>query len=124
MSYQWPNGSESIKEQIYKHIASVSKNVYINKLDDLVNKYNNTYHSTIKIKPVDVKSSMFIDFDKKNNMEDPKLKVVDHVRISKYKNIFIKGYVPKWEEVFMITKLKHTVPGTYVISDLKGELIF
>ena len=84
-----------LKNKIYKHIASVSKNVYINKLDDLVNKYNNTYHSTIKIKPVDVKSSMFIDFDKKNNMEDPKFKIVDHVRISKYKNIFIKGYVPK-----------------------------
>ena len=84
-----------LKNKIYKHIASVSKNVYINKLDDLVNKYNNTYHSTIKIKPVDVKSSMFIDFDKKNNMEDPKFKVVDHVRISKYKSIFIKGYVPK-----------------------------
>ena len=84
-----------LKNKIYKHIASVSKNVYINKLDDLVNKYNNTYHSTIKIKPVDVKSSMFIDFDKKNNMEDPKFKVVDHVRISKYKSIFIKGYMPK-----------------------------
>ena len=84
-----------LKNKIYKHVASVSKNVYINKLDDLVNKYNNTYHSTIKIKPVDVKSSMFIDFDKKNNMEDPKFKVVDHVRISKYKSIFIKGYVPK-----------------------------
>ena len=84
-----------LKNKIYKHIASVSKNVYINKLDDLVNKYNNTYHSTIKIKPVDVKSSMFIDFDKKNNMEDPKFKVVDHVRISKYKSIFIKGYVSK-----------------------------
>ena len=84
-----------LKNKIYKHIASVSKNVYINILDDLVNKYNNTYHSTIKIKPVDVKSSMFIDFDKKNNMEDPKVKVVDHVRISKYKNIFIKGYMPK-----------------------------
>ena len=62
---------------------------------------------------------MFIDFDKKNNMEDPKFKVVDHVRISKYKSIFIKGYVPKWEDVFMITKLKHTVQGHMSLVILK-----
>ena len=85
----------------------------INKLDNIVNKYNNAYHSTIKMKPVDVKSSTYIDFDKKSNKEDPKFKVGDHVRISKYKNIFAKGYVPNWsEEVFVITKVKSTVPWT------------
>ena len=81
--------------------------MYINKLDDIVNKCNNTYHRTIKMKPVDVKPSMYIDFNKENNKEGPKFKVGDHVRISKYKNIFPKGYVPNWsEEVFLINKVK------------------
>ena len=67
----------------YKYMTSVTKNVYIDKLDDIVNKYNNTYHSTIKIKPVDVKSSTYIDFNKENNKEGLRFKVNDHVRISK-----------------------------------------
>ena len=71
-------------------MTSVSKNVYIDKLDDIVNKYINTYHSTIEMKPIDVKSSTYIDFDKKNNKKRPKLKVGDNVRISKYQNIFGK----------------------------------
>ena len=73
-------------------MTSVSKNVYIDKLDDIVNKYNNTYHSTITMKPVDVKSNTYIDFNKENNEEDLKFEVGNHVRISKYKNIFAKGY--------------------------------
>ena len=72
----------------------LKKNVYIDKLDDIVNKYKNIYHSTIKMKPVDVKSKTYIDFDKKNNKEDSKFNVGDHVRILKHKNIFAKGYVP------------------------------
>ena len=81
------------------------KNVYIDKLDDIVTKYNNIYHSKTKVKPVDVKSSTYIEFDKKNNKESPKFKVGDNVRISKYKNIFAKGYVLNWsEEVFVINK--------------------
>ena len=92
--------------------------MYINKLDDVVNKYNYAYHSTIKVKPVDVKSS--IDFDKKNNKEDPRFKVGDHVRVSKYNNIFAKGYVPNWfAEVFAIAKVKDAVPWAYVIVILK-----
>ena len=98
--------------------------MYIDKLDDIVNKYNNAYHRTIKMKSVDVKWSTYIDFLKKND-RDPKFKVGDRVRTSKYKNIFAKGYVPNWsEEVFMIKKVKNTVPLTYVISDLKSERIF
>ena len=73
-------------------MTSVSKNVYIDKLDDIVNKHNNTYHSTITMKPVDVKSNTYIDFNKENNEEDLKFEVGNHVRISKYKNIFAKGY--------------------------------
>ena len=103
-------------------MTSISKNMYINKLDDMVNKYNNTYHCTIKMKPVGLSSSKCIDLYNKNNKEDPKFKVDDHVRISKYKNIFAKVYVPNWpEEVFVITKVKNTIPWTYAINDLNGE---
>ena len=110
-----------LKNNIYKYMISVSKNVYI---DDIVNKYNNTYHGTIKLKPVDVKPSIYIDFNKENNKEDPKFKVAENVKTSKYQNIFAKGYVSNWsEEVFVIKKVKSTVPWTYVISDLNGEEI-
>ena len=77
-------------------MLSISKNVYIDKLDDIVNNYNNTYHRTIKVKRIDVKSSTYIDFNKEDNKEGPKFKVGDHVKILKYKNIFGKGYVPSW----------------------------
>ena len=99
-------------------------NVYIDKLDDVVNKYNYTYHTTIKMKHVDVKPITYIGSSKDINYQDPKFKVGDIFRISKYKNIFAKGYVPNWpEELFMIKKFKKTVPWTYVISDLKGKEI-
>ena len=80
----------TLKNKIYKYMTSISKNVYIDKLDDIVNEYNNTYHRTIKMKPVDVKDNTYIDFKKEINDKDPKFKVGDHVRISKYKNIFAK----------------------------------
>ena len=105
-------------------MTSISKNVYIDKLDDIVNEYNNTYHRTIKMKPVDVKDNTYIDSNKEVNDKDPKFKVGDHVRISKYKNIFAKGYTPNWsEEVFVIKKVKNTVPWTYIINHLNGEEI-
>ena len=98
--------------------------MYIDKLDDIVNEYNNTYHRTIKMKPVDVKDNTYIDFKKEVNDKDPKFKVGDYVRISKYKNIFAKGYLPNWsEEIFVISKIKNTVSWTYVINDLNGEEI-
>ena len=70
--------------------------MYIDKLDIMVGEYNNTYHRTIKMKHVDVKDTKYIDFKKEVNEKDPKFKVGDHVRISKYKNIFDKGYMPNW----------------------------
>ena len=104
-------------------MTSIAKNMYINKLDSIVNKYNNTY-SGIKMKLVDVKPSMYIDFNKENNQKGPKFKVGDNVRISKYKTIFAKGYVPILsEEVFGIKKVKNTVLWTYVISDCNREEI-
>ena len=95
----------TLKIKIYKYMSSMSKNVYIDKLNDTVGEYNNTNHRTVKMKPVEVK--------------DPKFKVGDHVRISKYKNNFAKGYTPNLsEEVFVIKKVKNTVPWTYVINDI------
>ena len=114
----------TLKNKIYKYMTSISKNMYINKLDDIVKKYNSTYHTSIKMKPVDVKDNTYIDFKKVVNDKDPKFKIGDHVRISKYKNIFTKGYVSNWsEEIFIIKKIKNTVPWTYVINDLNGEEI-
>ena len=100
-------------------------------LKDLLERYkikflniNNTYHKTIKMKPIDAKDNTYIDFEKEVNDKDPKFKLGDYVRISKYRNIFVKGYTPNWcEEVCVIKKVKNTVPWTYVINDLNGEEI-
>ena len=98
--------------------------MYNDKLDDIVNEYNNTYYRTIKMKPIDVKDNTYIDIVKEFNYKDPKFKVGDQVRISKYKNIFAKSYTRNWsEEIFVIKKIKNTVPWTYVINDLNNEEI-
>ena len=103
-------------------MTSISKNVYNDKLDDIVDEYNNPYHRTIKMKSIDVKDNTYIDFGEEVNDNDPKFKVGDHVRISKYKHIFAKGYTPNWSgEVFVIKEIKGTVPWTYVINDLNGQ---
>ena len=102
----------TLKTKIYKYMTSVSKDVYIDKLDDITNEYNNTYNRTIKMKPVDVKDNTYIDFKEEVNEKDPKFKAGDHVRISKYKNIFAKGYTPNWsEKVFVIKKVKSQFHG-------------
>ena len=80
----------TLQIDIYKYITTISKIVYINRLDDIVNEHNNAYHRTIKMKPVDVKVNTYIDFKKEVNDKNPKFKVGDHVRILKYKNIFAK----------------------------------
>ena len=105
-------------------MTSISKNAYIDKLDDIVNKYNNTYHISIKMKPADVKSSTYMDSTKEINTKDPKFRICDLVRISTYKNIFAKSYVPNWcGDIFGIKKVKNTVPWTYVINDHKADEI-
>ena len=114
----------TLKNKIYKHMTAISKNVYFDVFNDIVDKYNNTYHRTIKMKPIDVKRDSFAKYNEESNEKDPKFKVGDHVRISKYKNIFAKGYTPNWsDEIFVVKKKKNTVPWTYVISDLNGEQI-
>ena len=101
-------------------MTSISKNVYVDRLDDIVDGYNNTYHTTIKMKPIDVKDNTYINTIKEINNKDPKY----NNKISKYKNIFAKGYMPNWsEELFVIKRVKNTVPWTYVINDLNGEEI-
>ena len=103
----------TLKNKIYKYMTSISKNVYIHKLDDIVNKYSNTYQSTIKMKPVDVKSSTYVNSSKEINNKNRKFKVGNNVRISKYKNAFAKGYTSNLsEEVFLIEKVKSNVPWT------------
>ena len=98
-------------------MTAISKNVYFDVLDNIVNKYNNTVQRTIKMKPVDVIDDSYAEYNEDSNKEDPKFKVGDHVRISKYKNVFAKGYTPNWsEKVFVVSKTKNTVPWTYVFS--------
>ena len=76
------------------------------------------------MKPANIKDNTYIDFKRKVNDKDPKFKVSDRVRISKYKKIFAKGYTPNWfEEIFVVSKIKNTVPWIYVINDLNGEEI-
>ena len=101
----------TLKTKTYKHMISISKYVYIHKLDDIVNEHNNTYHITIKMRPVDVKDNTYIDAIKEVDGKDPKFKVGDHVRISKYKSIFAKWFTPNWsEKFFVIEKVKNKVP--------------
>ena len=106
----------TLKGKIYKYMTSISKNVYMDKLDDIVDEYNNTYHTTIKMKPIDVKDNTYFNTDKEINNKDPKFKVGDRARISKYKNIFAKGYMPNWsEEVFIIKKVKILFRGLMLL---------
>ena len=113
-----------LKNKIFKHLTAISKNVYFDVLDDFVNKYNNTVHRTIKMKPIDVTDDSYPEYNDNFNKKYPKFKVGDHVRISKQKNIFAKGYAPNWsEEVFVVSRIKNTVLWSYVVSDLNGEEI-
>ena len=110
---------KTLKNKIDKHMTTISKNVYFDVLDYIVDKYNNSYHSTIKMKPIDVKDNTFTKYIEESNIKDPNFKIGDHVRISKYKNIFAKGYTPNWsEEIFIANRVKNTVPWTYEINDL------
>ena len=115
---------KTLKNKIFKYMTTISKNIYIDVLNDIVNKYNNTFHKTIKMKPIDVTNNSYVEYNEDSNKKVPKFKVNDHVRISKYNNIFAKGYFPNWlEEVFIVNEIKNTVPWTYTISDLNGEKV-
>ena len=114
----------TLKNKIFKHMTTISKNVCIDVLNDIVNKYNNAVHRTIKMKPIGVTDDSYVEYKEDFNKKGPIFKVNDHVRDSKYKNIFAKEYVPNWsEEVFIVNEIKNTVPWTYTISDLNGEKV-
>ena len=112
----------TLKNKLYKHMMAINKDVYYDVLDVIVNKYNNTKHSTIKTKPKDVgddNNKVYIDEHNKNSA---RFNVNDRVRIYKFKNIFSKGYTPNWsKEMFVINKINDTVPWTYSLKDLNGE---
>ena len=113
----------TLKNKLYKHMTATGKSVCYDVLDDVVNKYNNTKHSTIKMKPIDVKNNKRVYIDE-NNEKDSRFKVGDRVRISKFKNIFAKEYTPNWStEVFIVDKINDTVPYTYNLKDLNDEEI-
>ena len=96
---------KTLKSKICKHMTAISKNVYFDVVDDIVDEYNNTYHRTIKMKPIDVGDDSFAEYNEESDEKDPKFKVGDHVRISRYKNIFTEGYTPNCsEEIFVIKK--------------------
>ena len=114
----------TLKSKIFKHKTAISKKIYFDVLHDIVDKYNNPVHKAIKMKPIDVTGDSYAEYHDDFNKKDLKFKAGDHVRISKYKNIFAKGYTPNWsEEVFVVSKIKNTVLWTYVINDLNGEEI-
>ena len=106
-------------------MTSISKNAYVDKLNNRVNKYNKTYHRTMKMKPFDAKKNTYIDsMGLHSNDKDPKFNVGDHVRVFKCKYVFAKEYTLNWsEEVFTIKKVKNIVPWTYVINYLNGDEI-
>ena len=114
----------TLKNKLYKHMTATGKNVYYDVLDDLVNKYNNTKDSTIKMKPIDVKNDNKRVYIDEHNEKDSRFKVGDRVRISKFKNIFAKGYTPNWsKEIFIVDKINDTLPYTYNLKDLNDEEI-
>ena len=99
------------KSKIFKHMTAISKNVFFDVLDDIIDRCNNTAHRSIKMKPIELASGSYAEYNKDSNERDPKFKVGNHVRISKYKNIFGKGYTQNWsEEVFVLRKIKDTFP--------------
>ena len=113
----------TLNNKLYKHMTTTGKNVYYDVLDDVVNKYNNTKHSTIKMKPIDVKNNKRVYTDE-HNEKDSKFKIGDRVRISRYENIFAKGYAPNWSsEIFIVNKINDTVPYTYNLKDFNDEEI-
>ena len=114
----------ALKNKLYKHMTATGKKVYYNVLDDVFNKYNNTKHSTIKMKPIDVGDNNKRVYIDEHNEKDSRFKVGDRVRISKFKNIFAKGYAPNWSsEIFIVDKVNDTVPYTYNLKDLNDEEI-
>ena len=115
--------TRTLKTKLYKHMTAINKDVYYDVLDDIVNKYN-TKHRNIKMKPKDVKNDNTRVFIDEHNKKSTRFNVGGRVRISKFKNIFAKGYTPNWsKEIFIVNKINDTVPWAYSLKDLNGEEI-
>ena len=113
-----------LKNKIFHHMTAVSKNVYFDVLDNILNKFNNTVCRTIKMKPIDVTFDSYAEYNENSNVIQPKFKVGYHVRTSKHKIVFAKGYTQNWsDDVFVVSKINDTFPWIYKISDLNGEKI-
>ena len=113
----------TLKNKLYKHIMATGKNVYYDVLDDVVNECNNTKHNTIKMRPKDVRDNKRVYIDEHNG-KNSRFKVSDRIRISKFKNIFARGYTSNWSrDIFIVNKINDTVPYTYNLKDLNGEEI-
>ena len=126
--YSWYNEGKSVVAERFirtlknKHMTATGKNLYYDVLDNVVNKYNNAKHSIINIKPIDVGGNNKRVYIDEHNEKDSRFKVGDRVRISKFKNIFAKGYTPNWsKEIFIVDKINDTVPYTYNLKDLNDE---
>ena len=114
----------TLKSKLYKHMTDTGRNVYYDVLDDVFNEYNNTKHSTIKMKPIDAGDNNKRVYIDEHNEKSARFNVGDRVRISKFKNIFAKGYTPNWsKEIFIVDKINDTVPYTYNLKDLNDEEI-
>ena len=114
----------TLKNKIFHHMTAVSKNVYFDVLDDILNKLNNTVCRTIKMKPIDVTFDSYAEYNENSNVIQPKFKVGYQVRTSKHKIVFAKGYTQNWsDDVFVVSKINDTFPWIYKISDLNSEKI-
>ena len=114
----------ALRNKLYKHRTAIGKNVYWDVLDDVVDKYNDTVNRSIGMKPKDVKTDKKAVYVEESNEKNARFSVGNRVRISKFKNIFAKGYTPNWsKEIFAVSKIKNTVPWTYELKDLNGEQI-
>ena len=114
----------TLKNKIFRHMTAISKNVYFDVLDDIVNKYNNTVHKTIKMKPIDVRNDSYAEYNENSNKKGPKFKVDDCVRIQNTKTFLLKDILQIGQKRFLVLiKIKNTVPWTYVVSDLNGKKI-
>ena len=106
----------TLNNKNFKHMTAISANIYLDALDDIVNKYNNTVHRKIKMKPIDVTSDAYVEDNEDSNKKDPKFKVGNHVRISNHKNVFAKGYAPNWSKKFLLlVKLKILFRGLMLL---------
>jgi len=125
--------NRTMKEKMFKYFSANSTRKYIDVLDEMVNNYNNTRHSSIKMTPVEaslkkneitVWRNLYSDNLRRTSGPKPKFSVGDRIRITKKKTLFEKGYTPRWtEEVFTVSKIQHTDPPTYKIKDYNDEEI-